>query len=170
MTPSITSNPDFLDTDFIVRSVQGSYWGGGYTREQILAALDESIVVGAYARDYLSCPTCCGHGSVRRQNQEKYEMCPPCGGSGRVLTDHQIGFVRIVSDTAIFSSITDVFVDEAYRGKGVGSAMIDYAVKLPEVAKTLCILQARPLAMLWYMKWDFVVVDHKSGIMQRSPT
>ena len=133
MTPSITSNPEFLDHDFIVRSVQGSYWGGRYTPEQILGALDASIVVGAY------------DGAT------------------------QIGFVRVVSDGHIFSSITDVFVEEARRGSGVGSAMMDFTVKLPEVARTMCILQARPLAQFWYMRWHFAVIDHRSGIMQRMP-
>lgn len=133
MTPSISTDRSLLDRDFIVRSIQGSYWGFGYGRDQVLAALDNSLVVGSY-------------------------------GAGR-----QIGFVRIVSDGHIFSSVTDVFTDEAYRGQGAGSAMMEAAVALPEVARTMCILQARPLAQLWYMRWRFKVVDHKSGIMQRMP-
>lgn len=130
---TISTNPDFADHDWIVRSVQGSYWGKTYSREQIEAALERSIVVGAYA-----------------------------GG-------RQIGFVRIVSDGSIFSSITDVFVEPEQRGKGVGSAMMDAAVALPEVRGTICILQALPLAQLWYMKWSFRLVGGGAGIMQRGP-
>jgi GNAT superfamily N-acetyltransferase len=133
VNPEISIDRSRLDRDFIVRSVQGSYWGGGYTPEQILGALDASIVVGAYDG-----PT-------------------------------QIGFVRVVSDGHIFSSITDVFVEEARRGSGVGSAMMDFTVRLPEVARTMCILQARPLAQFWYMRWHFAVIDRGSGIMQRMP-
>ena len=122
-----------IDNNWIVRSVQGSYWGKTYSREQIEAALEQSIVAGAYAGE------------------------------------SQIGFVRIVSDGAIFSSITDVFVEPEWRGKGVGSAMMSTAVALPEVAETICILQALPLAQLWYMKWGFRLVGGGAGIMQRGP-
>lgn len=128
-----SDDPLRLDRDWIAASIQGSYWGGHYTRKQIGDALNGSLVIGAYV-------------GIR-----------------------QIGFVRIVTDAAIFSSATDVFVDEEWRGRGVGSSMMEYAVAHPQVSKTMCILQARPLAVLWYMKFGFRVVDPASGIMQRMP-
>jgi GNAT superfamily N-acetyltransferase len=81
----------------------------------------------------------------------------------------QIGFVRVLTDHGVFSSVTDVFVDEAHRGKGVGSALMKAVVEHESVAKTYCILRARPEAWLWYFKADFHVFDRKSGLMQRMP-
>lgn len=131
----ISADPELLDRDWIVRAVQGSYWGGGFTVPQILAALDESCVWGAYAH----------------------------------FGQLQVGFVRAVTDTAIWSSVTDVFVDGAFRGKGIGSALMDAVVADERIKHTLCILQARPAAQLWYLKWGFRLVDPVHGIMQRNP-
>ena len=79
----------------------------------------------------------------------------------------QIGLLRVVTDGSIFSSITDVFVEESERGKGVGSALMDAAMA-SEVGHTYCILRARPLAQLWYFKWGFRLLDD-SGVMAREP-
>lgn len=134
----ISSDPVLLDREWIVRAVLGSCWGGGFTVPQVLAAVDESVVWGAYV--------------------------------GNSMPFTQVGFVRAVTDTAIWSSITDVFVDEAHRGHGVGSALMDAVVADERIKHTLCILQARPLAQLWYRHWDFKLVDPVHGIMQRNPT
>ncbi len=44
----------------------------------------------------------------------------------------QIGYCRIVSDQTSFAWVCDVFVDEAYRGKGIGKAMVRFALEHPE--------------------------------------
>lgn len=86
------------------------------------------------------------------------------------LNGQQIGFVRVVSDGAIFSSICDVFVQEECRGKGVGTALMTTVIAHPSVAGTLCILRARPAAAMWYYKnFDFQLLDPVHGIMQRQP-
>ena len=122
--------------------VQGSYWGSSYTRFQIVTAVEESAMWGAY----LPHP------------------------SHQAVPGQIIGFVRALTDTAIFSSITDVYVDEAHRNKGVGSALMNAVMRDPRICSTICILQARPAAQLWYQKnWDFVLVSRENGIMQRFP-
>ena len=130
----ISSDPAILDREWIVRSVLGSYWGGHLKPEQVLAALDESVVWGAYE------------------------------------DTTQIGFIRAVTDGAVFSSITDVFVSESHRGKGVGSALMDAVIADSRIKNTICILQARPAAQLWYRHWAFRVIDPVHGICQRMPT
>jgi GNAT superfamily N-acetyltransferase len=89
---------------------------------------------------------------------------------GAYADGKQNGLVRIVTDGAIFSSVCDVFVEEAHRGKGVGTALMTAAMAHPSVAGTLCILRARPAAQLWYFKnWGFQLLDKQHGIMQRQP-
>ena len=46
----------------------------------------------------------------------------------------QIAFARVVSDCERFASITDVIVDQPYRGQGVGRAMVRYALNHSELA------------------------------------
>ncbi len=40
----------------------------------------------------------------------------------------QIGFARVVTDQATMYWLCDVFVDEAYRGQGIGKILIDTIV------------------------------------------
>jgi ribosomal protein S18 acetylase RimI-like enzyme len=86
---------------------------------------------------------------------------------GAYLGALQIGLVRVVTDGAIFSSITDAYVDAAHRGKGIGSALMQAVVEHEAVAGTRCILQAKSTHWLFYFKWDFHVVDKAHGIMVR---
>jgi GNAT superfamily N-acetyltransferase len=54
---------------------------------------------------------------------------------GAFLADGtQIGYARVVSDKTRFGYICDVVVDEAYRGRGIGRAMIRHALGHPEFA------------------------------------
>jgi len=46
----------------------------------------------------------------------------------------QIGFMRVVSDKVRFAYLCDVIVDEAWRGHGVGRAMVTHALDHPEFA------------------------------------
>jgi GNAT superfamily N-acetyltransferase len=40
--------------------------------------------------------------------------------------DQQMGFARVVTDYSEFASLWDLFVDERYRGQGVGQALLKY--------------------------------------------
>jgi GNAT superfamily N-acetyltransferase len=44
----ISSDPNLLDREFIVRSLQTTYWAGDRSRDDILESLDGSICFGAY--------------------------------------------------------------------------------------------------------------------------
>src|SRR4051794_30414340 len=37
---------------------------------------------------------------------------------------HQVGFARAITDHATFAYIADVYVDRAYRGRGLGSWLV----------------------------------------------
>jgi len=45
---------------------------------------------------------------------------------GVFVKDTQVGFARLVTDYVVFAWLMDVFVDEAYRGKGVGKILMDF--------------------------------------------
>jgi GNAT superfamily N-acetyltransferase len=44
----------------------------------------------------------------------------------------QVAFMRLVSDKTRFAYLMDVFVDPAHRGKGLATAMVQYAFDHPD--------------------------------------
>ena len=48
-------------------------------------------------------------------------------GSGK-----QIGYGRVISDKATFGYLADIYVDEAFRGKGIGKAIVKFALEHPD--------------------------------------
>ncbi len=128
----IYTDPACLDHEWLLRTLGASYWGGSYTRVQILRALDHSLCFGAYLGD----------------------------------PSTQIGFVRVVTDHAIFSSITDVIVDPQWRGQGVGTKLLEAVVAHPAVATTICVLETRHARGL-YKKFGF---SEGGDVLKRNPT
>lgn len=51
---------------------------------------------------------------------------------GAYADETQVGYLRVVSDKTTFAWICDVYVDEAYRGRGIARAMVTHALNHPE--------------------------------------
>jgi GNAT superfamily N-acetyltransferase len=47
----------------------------------------------------------------------------------------QVGFCRVVSDCTRFAWLGDVFVDPSHRGKGLGRAIVKFALDHPRVSE-----------------------------------
>lgn len=48
-----------------------------------------------------------------------------------VYDDKQVGYARMVTDTATFAYLADVFIDENYRGKGLGKWLVKTILHTP---------------------------------------
>jgi GNAT superfamily N-acetyltransferase len=48
------------------------------------------------------------------------------------LSGLQAGYLRVISDEARFAYFADVFVDEKFRGRGIGRAMMRFALDMPK--------------------------------------
>lgn len=48
-------------------------------------------------------------------------------------SNRQVGFARLVTDYVVFAWLMDVFVDEEFKGKGLGKMLIDHIITLPEL-------------------------------------
>jgi GNAT superfamily N-acetyltransferase len=46
--------------------------------------------------------------------------------------DRQVGFARVITDYATFGYLGDVFIDEAYRGKGLSKRLVDFIISIEE--------------------------------------
>ncbi len=78
-----------------------------------------------------------------------------------------VGFIRIVTDYAVFSSITDLYVAPDHRRQGVGRALMEHVLKDTGVRETICVLATRD-ASKFYARFGFVSLGRE--VMQRSPT
>lgn len=132
----ISTNRRRLDLDWVCRTLRSSYWGGHLSDSQILLAVEHSLCFGVY------------------------EL------SAELPKLKQVGFARIVTDHACFSSVTDVIIDEAYRGRGLGTRLVREVVEHPSVARTICVLASRDARPL-YAKVGFQPINF---VMQRDPT
>jgi GNAT superfamily N-acetyltransferase len=68
----------------------------------------------------------------------------------------QIGFARVVTDFAVFSWLSDVVINDAYRGRGLGGWLIGCIVEHPLIAGTQFVLQTTEAAGL-YKKFGFLM-------------
>lgn len=110
--------------EWLGRNLREQYWGAHYTDPMLARALSNSMSFWL----------------VERVNG--VAVGPP------------LGFARVVSDAAIFSSLMDVFVVPERRGQGGGRALVEAAVGHPAVWRTICILSS-PNMGPFYLKMGF---------------
>jgi GNAT superfamily N-acetyltransferase len=78
----------------------------------------------------------------------------------------QIGFARTVSDLQTVSYLADVYVLEAYRGRGLGIELVRFTVDVDPFARTKWLLHTRDMHRL-YAKAGFALPDGRA--MERWP-
>lgn len=78
----------------------------------------------------------------------------------------QIGFARIVTDFATMYWLCDVFIDEEYRGKGIGRKLVESITLMKEWKDLLGILGTQDAHEL-YKQYDFELDTER--MMRRMP-
>ena len=68
---------------------------------------------------------------------------------------NQVGFARIVTDYATFGYLADVFVDEAYRRKGLSKKLMEFIFTLDELSNLRRIMLGTRDAHNLYKKYGF---------------
>ena len=71
-----------------------------------------------------------------------------------------VGFARVISDYATTYYLCDVVIDPAYRGRGLGTALVGYIEGLPEYAGLRGFLITRDAHGL-YRKFGYEVVNDR---------
>lgn len=83
--------------------------------------------------------------------------------------DAQVGFARWVTDGATFGWLCDVYVDEAFRGQGLGKFIVETAINHPEVRDIRLLLLGTRDAHELYRRVGFVEVSEPQGWMELRP-
>jgi GNAT superfamily N-acetyltransferase len=74
-----------------------------------------------------------------------------------------------VTDQATFAWICDVYVDEAFRGRGIGTRLMAQIVADPRLQRLKRMLLATSDAAGLYERFGFKPLDHPERWMERRP-
>ncbi|WP_017416057.1 GNAT family N-acetyltransferase [Clostridium tunisiense] len=69
--------------------------------------------------------------------------------------DKQIGFARVITDYATFAYLCDVYIDEDYRGNGLGIWLLECILNYPDLLELRKWLLATKDAHELYRKFGF---------------
>jgi N-acetylglutamate synthase-like GNAT family acetyltransferase len=88
---------------------------------------------------------------------------------GVYYKDVQIGYARMVTDEATFAYMADVFIDENYRGKGLGKWLIEMILAHPHLQGLRRILLATKDAHKLYEQCGFTSINNPERYMVYNP-
>lgn len=83
------------------------------------------------------------------------------------LDGRQVGLARVITDRATFAYLADVFVLEAYRGRGFGKALVQAVVDYPELQGLRQMLLFTRDAHSLYALFGFRTPENPDRIMIR---
>lgn len=78
----------------------------------------------------------------------------------------QIGFARVITDQATFGYLADVFVDTAYRGRGLSKWLMEVIMQYPGLQGLRRMMLATRDAHELYKKFGFTGIDQPERLMQ----
>ena len=80
----------------------------------------------------------------------------------------QIGFARVITDYATFGYLADVFIDENYRGKGLGVWVMSIIMAHPELQGFRNWMLGTKDAHDLYKKFGFTSLDQPERFMRKN--
>ncbi len=83
--------------------------------------------------------------------------------------EKQIGYARMVTDTATFAYLADVFIDEDYRGKGLGQWLVKTILAHPDLQGLRRIMLATKDAHALYEQLGFKAINNPERYMVYDP-
>lgn len=89
-----------------------------------------------------------------------------CFGVYERVSGRQVGFTRVVTDSATFAYLCDVYVLEEHRGHGLGKAMMRAAMAHPAVAHARRVMLATRDAHGLYRQYGFQDVVRNTNLME----
>lgn len=81
--------------------------------------------------------------------------------------DRMIGFARVVTDYATFAYLADVFVDEEFRGRGLGTWLVETALSHEELRGLRRWMLATRDAHEIYRRFGFENIEGSDRFMEK---
>ncbi len=136
----ISTDKKKLDVDYVHDFLSQSYWTPGISMQKVKMGIEGALCFGIYHNLQQALPT------------------------GR-----QVGFARIISDLASFAYLADVFIDERYRGKGLGKWLVESILAYPGLQECRRIMLATRDAHSLYEKCGFSLLTNPERWMAYTP-
>ncbi|MBK8611311.1 MAG: GNAT family N-acetyltransferase [Chitinophagaceae bacterium] len=150
----ISTDKDELDIQFIHRYLSThSYWAKNIPLHTVQKSIAGSCCFGLYVQD--------------KKNISGEEHKPENGKLA--FGNKQIGFARVVTDYASFAYLADVFIIEAFRGKGLSKWLMEEIMAHPDLQGLRRWMLATKDAHGLYAKFGFAVLDKPERIMGYKP-
>lgn len=80
--------------------------------------------------------------------------------------EKQIAFARVITDKATYAYLCDVIVNENYRGKGIGKAMMKFIIDHPDLQGLRRFTLATRDAHTLYTQFGFEVTKNPQNMME----
>lgn len=135
------------------------HWNyGEFTVDDDRARLDLNVVHGYLARSYWA-------GGIPRDVVERSVRHSLCFGL-YAADGRQVGFARVVTDTATFAYLCDVFVLESWRGRGLSKFLMTSVRAHPELQDLRRFMLATVDAHGLYTQFGFTPPSHPERFME----
>lgn len=149
----ISTDKSKLDIEMIHGYLSGSsYWAKHIPFETVEKSIAGSCCFGLYVAPN------------RSTEEQPLPGDLPSGFYGR-----QVGFARVITDHATFAYLADVFIIEAFRGKGLSKMLMETIMKHPGLQGLRRWLLATMDAHGLYAKYGFTVLDKPERFMGLKP-
>ena len=89
---------------------------------------------------------------------------------GVYYRDKQVGYARMITDKATFAYLADVFIDENYRGNGLGKWLVETILAHPQLQGLRRILLATKDAHKLYEQYGFTSINNPERYMVYNPS
>lgn len=130
----------------------------GYMISDNKALLDKETIVAFLSRSYWA---------NARPVEKTLQAIENSLCIGVYENQRQIGFARIVTDGVTVYYLCDVYIDEDYRGKGIGRKLIETIINREDLIELQGILGTKDAHGL-YSKYGFIVDTER--FMRRRPS
>jgi GNAT superfamily N-acetyltransferase len=127
-----------------------------WNKENFIISTDKGRLDVGYIHEYLS------RQSYWAENIPQHVVKKSIEGSicfGIFVDNKQIGFARVITDTACFAYLADVFVDEQYRGLGLSKWLMEVILGHPDLQGLRRFLLATRDAHGLYEQFGFSVLS-----------
>lgn len=138
---SISTDKSKINIGYVHEFLTQSYWSPDVPIETVKKALDSSLCFGMYD-----------------------------SGNQTLPTGRQVGYARMITDKATFAYLADVFIDEKFRGKGLGKWLIKVILAHPDLQGLRRIMLATKDAHTLYERYGFISLNNPERYMVYNPT